>query len=134
LYVLDRRLGGGMGPWEQVAEVSGLPAKVESVEHEDANATGGLTVRGIGLPASARATVCRWARIVAMAPADSRPELASMATTLEEVTHRLAAIAEAAAGDEESRAAELFEIERELRGATRRLAKLVGDLEDRASR
>jgi hypothetical protein len=69
-----------------------------------------------------------------MAPADATPELASMATTLEEVTRRLAAIAEAAAGDEESRAAELFEIERALRGATRRLAKLVGDLDTQRSR
>ena len=61
-------------------------------------------------------------------------ELSSLSTMLDEVTRRLAAIAEEAAGDERSPAAELFEIERELQGASRRLAKLVGDLAGRADR
>ena len=64
-----------------------------------------------------------------MAADDSRAELSSLATMLEEVTRRLAAIAETAAGEEGSTAIELFEIERDLQGATRRLVKLVGDLE-----
>lgn len=66
-----------------------------------------------------------------MAADDARAELSSLSTMLDDVTSRLAAIAEAAAGDEEPMGAELFEIERDLQSAARRLAKLVGDLETR---
>ena len=63
-----------------------------------------------------------------MAVADPA-ELSSLASTLEEVTARVAAMAEAAAADEESQVGpELFEIERGLQGAARRLAKLVESL------
>ena len=56
------------------------------------------------------------------------PELSSLASMLESVTARLASMAETAAAGDEPMAAELFEIERNLQGATRRLAKLVDDL------
>ena len=63
-----------------------------------------------------------------MAADDTRAELSSLATILEEATGRLAAIAEANARKEERAAAELFEIERALQSATRRLATFVRDL------
>ena len=57
---------------------------------------------------------------------DARAQLSSLSTMLDEVTTRLAAIAEADADDEHPLAAELFEIERDLQSANRRLAKLLG--------
>ncbi|HVM08035.1 MAG TPA: hypothetical protein VM345_06220 [Acidimicrobiales bacterium] len=60
--------------------------------------------------------------------ADVRPELSSLSTMLDDVTTRLAEIAESAANDDESAAPELFEIERDLQSASRRLAKLISDL------
>ena len=66
-----------------------------------------------------------------MAADDARAELASLSTMLDEITGRLSRIAEAASSDEESSAPELFEIERSLKGASRRLSKLVGDLDAR---
>ncbi len=60
----------------------------------------------------------------------SSAELSSLASTLEEVTALLAAIAAAAAADDAAAALELFEIERGLQGAARRLAKLVESLGD----
>jgi len=62
-----------------------------------------------------------------MAAANDRAELSSLSTVLQDVTSRLAAIAESHAGEEESSSAELFEIERDLQSASRRLAKLIED-------
>ncbi len=56
---------------------------------------------------------------------DPRPELSSVSTALDELTQRLSAMADAAARGDETLATELFEIERSLQGAQRRLAKLV---------
>jgi hypothetical protein len=56
------------------------------------------------------------------------PELSSLASMLEDITGRLASMAESAAGGDEPLSAELFEIERNLQGAARRLTKLVDDL------
>lgn len=56
---------------------------------------------------------------------DPRPELSSVSTALDELTRRLSAMADASAGGEEDLSVELFEIERSLRGAQRRLQKLV---------
>jgi hypothetical protein len=56
---------------------------------------------------------------------DPRPELSSVSTALDELTKRLSAMADASAGGEEDLSVELFEIERSLRGAQRRLHKLV---------
>ncbi|HEX2849595.1 MAG TPA: hypothetical protein VHN98_03545 [Acidimicrobiales bacterium] len=54
------------------------------------------------------------------------PELSSLAATLDELTRRVTAMAEASAsGDDETLSAELFEIERDLQGASRRLARLL---------
>ncbi len=58
---------------------------------------------------------------------DPRPELSSVSTALDELTRRLSAMADAAAGGDESLVTELFEIERSLQGARRRLAKLVSE-------
>jgi len=55
----------------------------------------------------------------------SRAEISSLATTLEDVTRRIASLAEAARAEEESLAAELFGVERALTGALRRLRKLT---------
>ena len=48
-----------------------------------------------------------------------------MSTALDELTRRLSAMADASVGAEEDISVELFEIERSLRGAQRRLHKLV---------
>lgn len=56
---------------------------------------------------------------------DPRPELSSVSTALDELTRRLSAMADASAGGEDDLSVELFEIERSLRGAQRRLQKLV---------
>lgn len=54
-------------------------------------------------------------------------ELASAATTLDELTARITAAAERLLADgAESEAVALFEVERALRNASRRLAKVVG--------
>ncbi|MBW3556883.1 MAG: hypothetical protein KY454_08090 [Actinobacteria bacterium] len=58
---------------------------------------------------------------------DPRPELSSVSTALDELTRRLSAMADAAAGGDESLVTELFEIERSLQGARRRLARLVSE-------
>ena len=63
-----------------------------------------------------------------MAADDPRAELSSLSTILDDVLARLGAIADAAANDEGPVAPELFEIERDLQAAARRLTKLVGDL------
>jgi hypothetical protein len=56
---------------------------------------------------------------------DPRPELSSVSTALDELTRRLSAMADASVGAEQDISVELFEIERSLRGAQRRLHKLV---------
>ena len=56
---------------------------------------------------------------------DPRPELSSVSTALDELTKRLSAMADASAGEQSDMSVELFEIERSLRGAQRRLQKLV---------
>ena len=56
---------------------------------------------------------------------DPRPELSSVSTALDELTKRLSAMADASAGEQSDISVELFEIERSLRGAQRRLQKLV---------
>jgi hypothetical protein len=56
---------------------------------------------------------------------DPRPELSSVSSVLDELTKRLSAMADASAGGDETLAIELFEIERSLRGAQRRLSRLV---------
>ena len=63
-----------------------------------------------------------------MAADDDRAELSSLSTMLQDVTSRLAGIAEAKANQDQSGAAELFEIERDLQSAARRLAKLIVEL------
>ena len=56
---------------------------------------------------------------------DPRPELSSVSTALDELTKRLSAMADANAKGDQNLAVELFEIERSLRGAQRRLSRLV---------
>jgi hypothetical protein len=56
---------------------------------------------------------------------DDRPQLASIATALDELTDRVTKIAETSAGSSDDLSAELFEIERTLRQAARRLDRLV---------
>jgi hypothetical protein len=56
---------------------------------------------------------------------DPRPELSSVSTALDELTKRLSAMADAVVGAEQDISVELFEIERSLRVAQRRLQKLV---------
>ena len=56
---------------------------------------------------------------------DPRPELSSVSTALDELTKRLSAMADAVVGAEQDISVELFEIERSLRAAQRRLQKLV---------
>lgn len=55
----------------------------------------------------------------------TRPELASIATTLEELTQRVGSLAEGVGPGEEEIAVELFAVERSLAGALRRLRKLA---------
>jgi hypothetical protein len=57
--------------------------------------------------------------------ADPVAELSSVSTALDELTRRLGAIAADQAERDEMITAELFEVERALNGAQRRLAKLV---------
>ena len=56
----------------------------------------------------------------------ARPELSSLSTALDELNRRIVAIADAAAADhDDETAAELFAVERALRGALRRLERLT---------
>jgi hypothetical protein len=58
---------------------------------------------------------------------DERAELSSLATALSELTRRVGALAEEAeAARDEELSAELFAVERSLRGASRRLERLTG--------
>jgi hypothetical protein len=55
-----------------------------------------------------------------------RAELSSVATALDELTRRVATIADQAASDhDDETASELFAVERALRGAVRRLGRLT---------
>jgi hypothetical protein len=57
---------------------------------------------------------------------DERAELSSLATALSDLTRRVGGLAEQAASDrDEDLAAELFAVERGLRGAGRRLERLT---------
>lgn len=56
---------------------------------------------------------------------DPRPELSSVSTLLDELTKRLSTMADTAARADQNLSVELFEIERSLKAAQRRLAKLV---------
>lgn len=57
---------------------------------------------------------------------DPRAELSSVSTALDDLARRLTAIAEAAAGrGDEALAGELYEVERALGGAQRRLGRVV---------
>ncbi len=53
------------------------------------------------------------------------PELSSLAATLDDLTRRVSVMAEASAAGDETLSAELFEIERDLRTAARRLDRLL---------
>ncbi len=58
-----------------------------------------------------------------------RPELSSMSTALDDLARRVGAMADDLAGEQrEQLTAALFEVERSLRNAQRRLSKLVDDL------
>ena len=55
----------------------------------------------------------------------STAELSSLATALDELSRRVTTLAEGLAGQREDMAVELFEVERSLNGARRRLRKVV---------
>jgi len=58
---------------------------------------------------------------------DERAELSSLATALSEITRRVGDLAEQAqSGRDDELSAELFAVERALRGARRRLERLTG--------
>lgn len=64
-----------------------------------------------------------------MAPPDPGAQLSSMATALDDLASRLTALAEASSGtDDDWVAKELFEVERSLAEARRRLAKVTATL------
>ena len=60
----------------------------------------------------------------------TRAEIGSLATTLEELTRRVSALAEGANRDDEELAVDLFGVERSLNGALRRLRKLAEQQRD----
>ena len=67
-----------------------------------------------------------------MPPSDHGAQLSSMATALDDLASRLTALAEASAGtDDDWVAKELYEVERALGEARRRLAKLTATLDRR---
>ncbi len=55
----------------------------------------------------------------------SNAELSSLATALDELTRRVTALAEGVANEQHDLATELYEVERSLNGARRRLSKVV---------
>jgi hypothetical protein len=55
----------------------------------------------------------------------SNAELSSLATALDELAKRVTRLAEGLAGEREDLAVELFEVERTLNGAQRKLRKVV---------
>lgn len=59
----------------------------------------------------------------------ARPELSSLATSLNQLTEQLTAIADSmAGGDRDELAASLYEVERSMVAAGRRLERIVSDL------
>jgi hypothetical protein len=60
-----------------------------------------------------------------MAFVSNTAELSSMATALDDLARRVTSLAEGLAGEREDLAVELFEVERSLNGARRRLRKVV---------
>jgi hypothetical protein len=67
-----------------------------------------------------------------MATSAPGPQLSSMATALDDLASRLTGLAEATAGtDDDWMAKELFEVERSLGEARRRLAKVTATLDRR---
>ena len=58
-------------------------------------------------------------------PLVSNAELSSLATALDELSRRVTTLAEDLVGEKEDLATELFEVERSLNGARRRLRKVV---------
>jgi len=60
---------------------------------------------------------------------DERARLLSLATSLDDITARITATAEARAGvGDDATAADLYEVERTLSNANRRLARVVASL------
>jgi hypothetical protein len=116
LHLGDRRLGGGVGPGDGRAVVGRArgAAQVESPEHEGSMLRAPMGNDRTGMD-------------------DPRPELSSVSTALDDLTKRLSAMADASAGGDENLAIELFEIERSLRGAQRRLSRLVSSRPSSAS-
>ena len=55
----------------------------------------------------------------------STAELSSLATALDDLTRRVTSLAEGLANEQHDLATELFEVERSLNGARRRLSKVV---------
>ncbi len=55
----------------------------------------------------------------------SNAELSSLATALDDLTRRVTELAEGVANEQHDLATELFEVERSLNGARRRLSKVV---------
>ena len=55
----------------------------------------------------------------------SNAELSSLATALDDLTKRVSTLAEGLANEQQDLATELFEVERSLNGARRRLRKVV---------
>ncbi len=59
-----------------------------------------------------------------MSPVSSA-ELSSLATALDDLARRVTSLAEGLANEQQDLATELFEVERSLNGARRRLSKVV---------
>jgi hypothetical protein len=55
----------------------------------------------------------------------SNAELSSLATALEDLTRRVTSMADGLANEQQDLATELYEVERSLNGAQRRLRKVV---------
>jgi hypothetical protein len=62
--------------------------------------------------------------MVKMSPVSSA-ELSSLATALDDLARRVTSLAEGLANEQQDLATELFEVERSLNGARRRLSKVV---------
>jgi hypothetical protein len=117
-HLCDRTGGAEVGAWE-ISEIPGHPrSEIEGLHHGDE--------RSGRLP-DGRTTAPTGGRIGkdGEVPPD-RSELASIAELLDHLTDRITAMAEGVyAAKEEGAAAELFAIERTLRGASRKLARLL---------
>ena len=109
-------------PRQDGVERAGLAAKVETGERH------GLVMLPGPLTSSPRPGAATGAAIGHHRTMPARPELSTLASTLDEVTRRVSALAEQSrdAGDE-ALAAELFGVERALTGALRRLSRLSNE-------